>query len=69
MLATKGTAGLSSPAVLGKQALRLRGGGGGIQAVVAREVLDSRGNPTVEVRLCVCAFVRVCYLYLLMHSS
>ncbi len=31
--------------------LRMRGGGGGIQSIVAREVLDSRGNPTVEVDL------------------
>ncbi len=31
--------------------LRLRGGATGIQSIVAREVLDSRGNPTVEVDL------------------
>jgi enolase len=29
----------------------LRGGAGGIQSLVSREVLDSRGNPTVEVDL------------------
>jgi enolase len=29
----------------------MRGGGGGIHSIVAREVLDSRGNPTVEVDL------------------
>jgi len=52
MLAHKsGTAARSSSAILGKQALRLRGGASGIQGVVAREVLDSRGNPTVEVDL------------------
>jgi len=50
MLAHKGsTSARSSSAILGKQALRLRGGGAGIQSIVAREVLDSRGNPTVEV--------------------
>jgi len=50
MLAHKGSATvLSSSAILGKQALHLRGGGAGIQSIVAREVLDSRGNPTVEV--------------------
>jgi hypothetical protein len=51
VLATKGAARRASSAVLGKQGLRLRGGGSTIQGVVAREVLDSRGNPTVEVDL------------------
>jgi hypothetical protein len=51
MLAHKGAVRSSSAAVVGKQALRLRGGGSGIQGIVAREVLDSRGNPTVEVDL------------------
>ena len=31
--------------------MALRGGGGGIQSIISREVLDSRGNPTVEVDL------------------
>ena len=51
MLAHKGAMRSSPAAIVGKQALRLRGGGSGIQGVVAREVLDSRGNPTVEVDL------------------
>ena len=53
VLAAKGAArrGVATTAVLGKQALRLRGGGSTIQGVAAREVLDSRGNPTVEVDL------------------
>jgi len=51
VLATKGAARRASSSVLGKQGLRLRGGGSTIQGVVAREVLDSRGNPTVEVDL------------------
>eukprot|EP00961_Rhodomonas_salina_P101076 1360437-Rhodomonas_salina.2 len=38
-------------ATAGAAALRLRGGAPGIQGIVAREVLDSRGNPTVEVDL------------------
>merc|ERR1719478_1946464 len=51
MLAHKGAARTTSAAaVLGKEALRLRGGGS-IQSITAREVLDSRGNPTVEVDL------------------
>mmetsp|Transcript_39115 Transcript_39115/g.92562 ORF Transcript_39115/g.92562 Transcript_39115/m.92562 type:complete len:492 (-) Transcript_39115:299-1774(-) len=36
--------------VLGSN-MALRGGSGGIQSIVSREVLDSRGNPTVEVDL------------------
>merc|ERR1719478_593626 len=52
MLAHKGAARTTSAtAVLGKEALRLRGGGSNIQSITAREVLDSRGNPTVEVDL------------------
>ena len=52
MLAHKGAARTTSAAaVLGKEALRLRGGGSSIQSITAREVLDSRGNPTVEVDL------------------
>ena len=35
----------------GASALRMRGGGGGIHSIVSREILDSRGNPTVEVDL------------------
>mmetsp|Transcript_22761 Transcript_22761/g.35649 ORF Transcript_22761/g.35649 Transcript_22761/m.35649 type:complete len:489 (+) Transcript_22761:2-1468(+) len=41
----------SSAQAAGSSNLRLRGGAGGIQSIVAREVLDSRGNPTVEVDL------------------
>ena len=51
MLAHKSAATTRASALLGKEALRLRGGGSSIQAIVAREVLDSRGNPTVEVDL------------------
>ena len=51
MLAHKSAATTRASSLLGKEALRLRGGGSSIQAIVAREVLDSRGNPTVEVDL------------------
>jgi hypothetical protein len=37
--------------VVSKTPLRMRGGGSTIQSIVSREVLDSRGNPTVEVDL------------------
>ena len=37
--------------VVSRTPLRMRGGGSTIQSIVSREVLDSRGNPTVEVDL------------------
>ena len=51
VLATKGAARRASSAVLGKQGLRLRGGGSTIQGVVAREVLELDRDPQVAALL------------------
>ncbi len=51
LLSLRNVASRRSCHLAGAGALRMRGGGGGIHSIVAREVLDSRGNPTVEVDL------------------
>jgi hypothetical protein len=51
LLAARNVASRRACSVSGAGALQMRGGGGGIHSIVAREVLDSRGNPTVEVDL------------------
>lgn len=51
LLSLRNVASRRACSLSGAGAMRMRGGGGGIHSIVAREVLDSRGNPTVEVDL------------------